>query len=76
MARPIVATWLFQTGNVVTGTYGTNGTINATVNGNRLTGTWSRNGSAGSIDWWMGGTGLKWRGNYNAHQWLVRSSRW
>ncbi len=57
---------LFQTGNVVTGTYGTNGTINALANGNRLTGTWSRNGSAGSIDWWMGGTGLKWRGNYNA----------
>ena len=61
---------LVQTGSVVTGTYavgsGTPGSINGTASGNRLTGTWSRGGNAGSFDWWMGGTGAKWRGNYNA----------
>jgi hypothetical protein len=57
---------LVQTGNTVTGTFGINGTINGTVIGSRLTGTWVRGGDAGSIDWWIGGTGLKWRGNYNA----------
>lgn len=57
---------LVQSGNVVTGTFSTDGTIKGIVIGNRLTGTWSRGSSAGSIDWWMGGTGVKWRGNYNA----------
>lgn len=57
---------LVQTGSTVTGTYAANGTVSGTVIGNRLTGTWQRNGVAGSIDWWMGGTGVKWRGNYDA----------
>lgn len=56
---------LTQTGSVVTGTFSGGGTLNAVVIGNRLTGTWQRGSAAGSIDWWMGGTGLKWRGNYN-----------
>ncbi len=57
---------LIQHGSVVTGTFGGSGTINATATGNRLTGTWGRGGDAGSLDWWMGGTGVKWRGNRNA----------
>jgi len=57
---------LVQSGNVVTGTFGVSGTIKGTVSGTRLTGTWARGGDAGSIDWWIGGTGVKWRGNYNA----------
>jgi hypothetical protein len=57
---------LVQTGSVVTGTFGVSGTIQGNVVGNRLTGTWVRGGAAGSLDWWMGGTGVKWRGNYNA----------
>lgn len=56
---------LTQTGNTVTGTFATDGVINGTVIDNRLTGTWLRGGLAGSIDWWLGGTGVKWRGNYN-----------
>jgi hypothetical protein len=58
---------LVQTGNIVTGRYATNtnspGTINGMVSGNRLSGTWSRGGSSGQFDWWMGGSGVKWRGN-------------
>jgi hypothetical protein len=57
---------LVQSGSVVTGTFGVSGTIKGTVIGSRLTGTWVRGGAAGSIDWWIGGAGLKWRGNYNA----------
>jgi hypothetical protein len=57
---------LFQSGNVVTGTYADNGQINGAVNGNRLTGTWTRGGTSGSFDWWIGGTNNKWRGNYNS----------
>lgn len=57
---------LVQTGNAVTGTFGISGTIKGTVIGSRLTGTWSRGGAAGSIDWWIGGAGVKWRGNYDA----------
>ncbi len=57
---------LVQKGGVVTGTFGLSGTINATAIGNRLTGTWSNGGAAGSIDWWMGSTNVRWRGNYDA----------
>lgn len=57
---------LFQSGSVVTGTYADNGKINGTVNGNRLSGTWTRSGTSGSFDWWLGGTNVKWRGNYNS----------
>ncbi len=57
---------LFQSGNVVTGTYAGDGKINGTVNGNRLSGTWSRSGTSGSFDWWIGGSNNKWRGNYNS----------
>jgi hypothetical protein len=57
---------LFQTGNVVTGTYADNGKVNGTVNGTRLSGTWTRSGTSGSFDWWLGGTGGKWRGNFNS----------
>ncbi|MBP7687972.1 MAG: hypothetical protein KA765_08695 [Thermoflexales bacterium] len=56
---------LVQTGSTVTGTFGISGTIKGTVIGTRLMGTWARGGDAGSIDWWLGGTGVKWRGNYN-----------
>lgn len=59
---------LVQTGNTVTGRYAvdtsTPGTINATASGNRLSGEWSRSGSAGKFDWWMGGSGNRWRGNF------------
>ena len=59
---------LVQTGNIVTGRYAINtttpGTINGLVSGNRLSGTWNRGGSSGQFDWWMGGSGVKWRGNY------------
>jgi len=58
---------LVQTGNSVVGTYaGGAGIINATVNGNRLTGTWSRSGGSGTIDFWLGGGGVRWRGNFNS----------
>lgn len=57
---------LVQKGGVVTGTFGVSGTINATAIGNRLTGAWTNGGSAGSIDWWMGTTNVRWRGNYDA----------
>jgi hypothetical protein len=61
---------LVQTGNIVTGRYAidtsTPGTINATVSGNRLSGEWSRSGSSGAFDWWMGGSGVKWRGNFGS----------
>jgi hypothetical protein len=57
---------LFQSGNVVTGTFADNGKINGVANGNRVTGTWTRSGTSGSFDWWMGGTNNKWRGNYNS----------
>ena len=40
--------------------------INGAVSGTRLAGIWKRGSSAGSIDWWMGGTGMKWRGNFDA----------
>jgi hypothetical protein len=57
---------LIQTGNTVVGTYaGGAGTINGAVTGNRLTGTWSRGGSSGTIDFWLRGNGLGWRGNYD-----------
>jgi len=58
---------LVQTGNIVTGRYAidtsTPGTINATASDNRLSGEWSRSGSSGKFDWWLGGSGVKWRGN-------------
>ncbi len=61
---------LVQTGNIVTGRYATDtstpGTINGLVSGDRLSGTWSRGGDSGPLDWWMGGSGVKWRGNYGA----------
>ena len=57
---------LVQHGTVVTGTFEGGGVINGTVLGTRLTGIWKRGSLAGSIDWWMGGTGLKWRGNFDA----------
>jgi hypothetical protein len=57
---------LVQSGSAVTGTFGVSGAIKGTVIGARLTGTWTRGGAAGLIDWWLGGTGLKWRGNYDA----------
>jgi hypothetical protein len=57
---------LFQSGNVVTGTFADTGKINGTVNGTRLTGTWTRSGTSGSFDWWIGGSNTKWRGNYNS----------
>ena len=57
---------LVQSGSTVTGTFGVSGTIKGTASGTRLTGTWARGGAAGSIDWWIGGTGVKWRGNYDA----------
>ncbi len=57
---------LFQSGSIITGTYADNGTISGAVNGNRLTGTWTRNGTSGSLDWWLGGSNNKWRGNYNS----------
>lgn len=57
---------LFQNGIVVTGTYADNGKINGNANGTRLSGTWTRSGTSGSFDWWLGGTNVKWRGNYNS----------
>jgi len=68
---------LVQTGNIVTGRYAvdtsTPGTINATASGNRLSGTWSRSGSGGAFDWWLGGSGVKWRGNFGGiYSWCGR----
>ncbi len=57
---------LVQNGTAVNGTFAGGGIIFGTLINNRLTGTWARGGSSGSIDWWMGGSGVKWRGNYNA----------
>lgn len=61
---------LTQSGNLVTGRYAINtsltGAITGTVSGDRLSGTWSRSGTSGQFDWWMGGSGVKWRGNYDA----------
>ncbi len=57
---------LVQNGTAVNGTFAGGGIIFGTVINNRLTGTWSRSGSSGTIDWWLGGSGKKWRGNYNA----------
>ena len=57
---------LVQNGAAVNGTFAGGGVIFGTLINNRLTGTWSRSGSSGSIDWWMGGSGKKWKGNYNA----------
>lgn len=57
---------LAQSGTAVTGTFGVSGTLKGTIIGTRLTGTWMRGAAAGSIDWWLGGTGVKWRGNYDA----------
>ena len=60
---------LTQSGNSVAGTYaysGKTGTINGLVTGNHLKGTWTEGVNNGSIDWWLGSSGKKWRGNYNA----------
>ena len=57
---------LVQQGTTVTGTFEGGGVINGAVSGTRLTGIWKRGSSAGSIDWWMGGSGVKWRGNFDA----------
>ncbi len=57
---------LVQNGTSVNGTFAGGGIITGFMINNRLTGTWSRSGSSGSIDWWMGGSGKKWRGNYSA----------
>jgi hypothetical protein len=57
---------LVQNGTSINGTFGGGGVIFGTLINNRLTGTWSRGGSSGTIDWWMGGSGVKWRGNYSA----------
>jgi hypothetical protein len=57
---------LVQNGTAINGTFAGGGVILGTLINNRLTGTWSRSGSSGTIDWWMGGSGKKWRGNYNA----------
>ena len=57
---------LVQNGTAINGTFSGGGIIFGTMIDNRLTGTWSRGGSSGSLDWWMGGSGVKWRGNYNA----------
>jgi hypothetical protein len=57
---------LVQNGTAVNGTFAGGGIIFGTVINNRLTGTWSRSGSSGTIDWWLGGSGKKWRGNYSA----------
>ena len=57
---------LVQNGTTVTGTFAVSGTLKGTIIDTRLTGTWARDGAAGSIDWWLGGTGVKWRGNYDA----------
>ncbi len=57
---------LVQNGTAVNGTFEGGGVIFGTLINNRLTGTWSRGGSSGTIDWWLGGSGVKWRGNYNA----------
>lgn len=57
---------LVQNGTAINGTFAGGGVIFGTLINNRLTGTWSRGGSSGTIDWWLGGSGKKWRGNYNA----------
>lgn len=57
---------LVQNGTAINGTFAGGGVIFGTLINNRLTGTWSRGGSSGTIDWWMGGSGKKWRGNYSA----------
>jgi hypothetical protein len=57
---------LVQNGTAINGTFAGGGVLFGTLINNRLTGTWSRGGSSGTIDWWMGGSGAKWRGNYNA----------
>lgn len=57
---------LTQNGTSINGTFAGGGVILGTLINNRLTGTWSRGGTAGTIDWWLGGSGKKWRGNYNA----------
>ena len=56
---------LVQNGTAVNGTFAGGGVIFGTLVNNRLTGTWSRSGAAGTIDWWLGGSGVKWRGNYD-----------
>jgi hypothetical protein len=56
---------LVQNGTAINGTFDGGGVIFGTLINNRLTGTWSRSGASGTIDWWMGGSGVKWRGNYN-----------
>jgi hypothetical protein len=57
---------LVQNGTSINGTFASGGVLFGTLVNNRLTGTWSRGGSSGTIDWWMGGSGQKWRGNYSA----------
>ena len=57
---------LVQNGTAINGTFAGGGVIFGTLINNRLTGTWSRGGSSGTIDWWLGGSGKKWRGNYSA----------
>jgi hypothetical protein len=57
---------LVQNGTAVNGTFAGGGIIFGTTINNRLTGTWSRGGTSGAFDWWLGGSGVKWRGNYNA----------
>jgi hypothetical protein len=57
---------LVQNGTAINGTFGGGGVIFGMLINNRLTGTWSRGGSSGTIDWWLGGSGKKWRGNYSA----------
>jgi hypothetical protein len=57
---------LVQNGTAINGTFAGGGVLFGTLINNRLTGTWSRGGSSGTIDWWLGGSGAKWRGNYSA----------
>jgi Ig-like domain from next to BRCA1 gene len=57
---------LVQTGSTVVGTYsGGDGTINGTVSDNHLSGTWSRGGDSGTLDFWLGSGGNRWRGNWD-----------
>jgi serine/threonine protein kinase len=57
---------LTQNGNAVTGNFAMgNGTITASIDGNRLNGTWSLGGATGPFDFWISADGTYWQGNWN-----------
>jgi hypothetical protein len=60
---------LTQTGNAVSGTYNTTGTVNGTVTGWTLNGTWHINALSGPFVWVINSNDLTFKGHYTSVNW-------